>query len=95
MNESESMVRLKYEEQGYDVIHTGVPDFILLKEGEIEFVEVKYSQDELRENQRKVFNLLQKHGFSVRVERVPEINSSPLLEELNKEMNLDEMRTYP
>jgi len=78
MNASEDLIREKYENQGYDVIHVGVPDFILLKDGEIEFVEVKTATDLLRESQLRAIALLEKHGFEVRVERLPIVHKSAL-----------------
>jgi len=81
MNESEEKIRLKYEAQGYNIIHKGVPDFILLKDGKIEFVEVKAATDPLRESQIRAVALLRKHGFEVRVERIPDVKPSSLLQE--------------
>lgn len=81
MNDNERKICEKYEAQGYNVIHVGVPDFILLKDGEIEFVEVKAAADRLRESQLRAIALLEKHGFSVRVERVPKIHRSSLLQD--------------
>jgi len=95
MNKSEETIRHRYEAQGYDIVQVGIPDLILLKDGKIEFVEVKYDLDTLSESQRRAFKLLRKHGFIVRVERVPKVNRSSLLEEWNKEVKVDEMRTYP
>lgn len=81
MNETEKNLYRKYEEQGYDVIHTGVPDLILLKDGKIEFIEIKAAADLLRESQMRAVALLEKHGFEVRVERVPDVKPSSLLKE--------------
>ena len=71
LNDSEREVHEKYENLGYDIIHIGVPDFILLKDGTIKFVEVKHGYDRLREEQERAHKLLKKHGFDVRVERIP------------------------
>jgi len=81
MNESEKFIREKYEARGYSVIHIGVPDFILLKDGEIEFVEVKKGIGALNKNQERAIALLRKHGFDVKVERVPKTHHSSLLNE--------------
>ena len=70
MSERETIVRDKYEAKGYDVIKAGIPDLILLKEGKIEFVEVKSHIDKLSEYQERAFRLLKKHGFIVKLERV-------------------------
>lgn len=84
MNDTESTFFERYEAQGYDVIHTGVPDFILLKDGEIEFVEVKTATDLLRESQTRAISLLEKHGFEVRIERVSAVQKSSLIEDKAK-----------
>ena len=67
---AEYTVKEAYEDHGYDVIHTGVPDLILLKDGKIEFVEVKTAKDKLRDNQIRALELLRKHGFEARVESI-------------------------
>ena len=56
-NWSENIVIEKYKSLGYDVISIGKPDLILLKDGEIEFVEVKTGKDKLQENQRVALDL--------------------------------------
>lgn len=91
MNETEKIIRAKYEAQGYDVIHVGVPDFILLKDGEIEFVEVKSKGGILNLRQHRAHAILKKHRFNVRVERIPVIKRSPLKEEWEKEVNIVEV----
>ncbi len=71
MNDSEQRTYEKYEHLGYDVIKYGVPDLIILKDGKIEFVEVKKdSTYGLNEYQKRAFKLLEKHGIEVRVETV-------------------------
>ena len=71
MKDIEIKIYRKYEHLGYDVIRTGIPDLILLKDGKIEFVEVKTDSGYgLNENQIRAFKLLKKHGFEVRVETV-------------------------
>jgi len=70
MNEREQIVYDEYKALGYDVIKAGVPDLILLKDGVISFVEVKSELHKLSEYQERAFKLLEKHGFSVKIERV-------------------------
>ena len=67
---AEYLVQELFEADGYDVIHIGVPDLILLKDGKIEFVEVKVSGDKLSEHQKRAIGLLHKHGFEARVRKV-------------------------
>ena len=84
MNDNERKIYEKYEEQGYDVIHTGVPDLILLKDGEIQFVEIKNAADPLRKSQMRSIAILRKHGIKARVERIPTVQKSALLAEWTK-----------
>ena len=67
---NEYQAQQKYEEEGYDVIHSGVPDLLLFKDGKIRFVEIKTPKDKLNDNQVRAFKILEKHGFDVRIERV-------------------------
>ena len=71
MKKHELVIYEKYKDLGYDVIKEGIPDLILLKDGKIEFVEVKSETDYLRPNQIDAINLLNKHGITVTVERIP------------------------
>ena len=91
LNKTEHEVFKKYTQQGFDVIHSGIPDFILLKDGKLEFVEVKYSLDNLNPNQLRSISLLKKHNIPVRIERVPEIRKSVLLEKWKKEVDIVEV----
>ena len=95
MNDNERKISEKYEAQGYDVIHVGVPDFILLKDGEIEFVEVKTAVDGLRESQIRTIALLEKHGFTVKIERVPTVQKSALLAEWIKTSQANPAHSRP
>ncbi len=71
LQESEKEVAKKLIEEGWELIHKGVPDFIALRDGEIVFVEAKSKRDKLNPEQSRAFSLLKKHGYPVRVERVP------------------------
>ena len=69
MNEIERETFEKYNALGYDVIRSGSPDLLLLKDGKIEFVEVKTERSrQLNQNQKRTINLLKKHGIPVRIE---------------------------
>ena len=59
-----------YKNAGYDVISVGAPDFILLKNGRIEFVEIKTETDRPSEAQKRAIKLLKKHGFTARSEMI-------------------------
>ena len=90
MNAGELKIYEKYEHLGYDVIRYGVPDLILLKNGKIEFVEVKRdSRDGLNEYQKRAFKLLEKHGIEVRVERVRRIREKRDFNHYNYPLNLN------
>lgn len=64
---SESIVRQHYEEKGYIMIRAGAPDFIALKDGEVEFIEVKSEGDKLSDIQKRAFEQLIEHGQTVSV----------------------------
>lgn len=70
MNKREEMTRARYEAKGYEVIKAGLPDLVLLKDGQISFVEVKSDVDKFLKSQIRAIGLLKKHGFNVAVERV-------------------------
>jgi len=70
MSWAEHALKEKYESMGYDVIQIGKPDLILLKDGEIEFVEVKVKPDKLNKAQRHAIKLLKKHGFEAHVKKL-------------------------
>ena len=75
MNQSEQVVSHKYEALGYSVIRNGVPDFILLKDGAISFVEVKSTKEyQLSKAQERAHQLLKHNGFDVKVDVVYEIS---------------------
>ncbi len=99
-NWSENIVIEKYKSMGYDVISIGKPDLILLKDGEIEFVEVKTGKDKLQENQRAALDLLTSHGFRARMERVktPRISKRPIWKreqiEIVEQYNRDELEPH-
>jgi len=77
MKDNELKIYKKYVHLGYDVIQSGIPDLILLKDGKIKFVEVKTDiNSDLNENQIRAFKLLQKHGIEVRVEIIKRFKQS-------------------
>jgi len=86
MNNNEKQIFEKYEKLGYDVIKDGFPDLIILKDGKLEFVEVKFKDDVLNPNQVRAFSLLEKHKIVHRLERVPYIRKSQLLKKWNAEV---------
>jgi len=83
MNKSEKKIKEKYERLGYKVYKNGFPDFMLFRDGKLEFSEVKYWKDTLKPNQRTVRRLLQECGFKVRLDRVPKVIESPLYKRLH------------
>ena len=87
MNSNEKQIFEKYEKLGYDVIKDGFPDLIILQNGKLEFVEVKFKDDVLNPNQVRAFSLLKKHKIVHRMERVPYVRKSQLLEKWKGKMN--------
>jgi len=77
---AEDVIKEQYEDQGYDVIHIGKPDLIILKNGNVEFIEVKTNRDRLSTKQKRAIKLLKKHGFNARVEKMkfPKISKRPI-----------------
>ena len=49
---AEFLMKAIYEKKGFDVIHNGAPDLILLKDGHIQFIEIKSGNDKLKEEQK-------------------------------------------
>lgn len=78
-----------YKQRGYDVIRVGKPDLILLKDNQIEFVEVKTKNDKLTRNQKRAFKLLERHGFEPRVEKVSRIENTVkiIIEEIQSSLS--------
>lgn len=69
MNDGEKLVAQKYTELGYKIIRKGMPDFLLIKDGAISFIEVKHStEDKLSKDQARVHSILKDEGFDVKVE---------------------------
>ncbi len=68
MNQYELEIKEKYEKEGFDVIHVGVPDFILLKQDQIKFCEVKSTTD-LTKEQTLAVDTLRSNGFQVIMKR--------------------------
>jgi len=87
LNHNEKKIVDKYEQLGFDVIKDGLPDLIILKEGKLEFVEVKFKFDVLNPMQKRAFSLLKKHKIPVHLERVAQINHSLLLEKWKQGVN--------
>lgn len=82
VNESEKLIKEKYEKQGYKSIRNGQPDFIFFREDEfgnilpesVFFCEVKGTGDNIRLNQYKCLEILKKLGLNVKVEIVETVN---------------------
>ena len=94
MNKSEKKVYDKYKAKGYDILKCdgdGTPDFMLIKDGVIRFIEVKYARDRLSEKQHSAKRLLESHGFDVKLERVPRVRESILLKK-HMEENINESK---
>jgi len=87
MNKGEQLVADKYKGLGFEIVHFGVPDFLLLKEGKLSFVEVKSGEDWLSKNQIRTHEILLRHGFEVSVEVVHPVDSDNSLYIFEDEMS--------
>ncbi len=67
---AERLMQEIYEDEGYDVISVGAPDFILLKQNRIQFIEIKTGNDRPSEAQKRAIRLLNKHGFKAQSELI-------------------------
>jgi VRR-NUC domain len=64
MNNTERIAADAYEREGWEVLRSGWPDFLLTRERggviEIAFAEVKNEDENPRPNQKKILNLLKR-----------------------------------
>ena len=75
MNKGEQLVADKYINLGYEIIKTGIPDFLILKDGKLSFVEVKSEEQfNLSKSQERAHEILLRNGFEVKIEVVYLIN---------------------
>ena len=51
------------EQKGWTVLQHGWPDYLIIKDDKIAFVEVKDGRDKLRDNQRKILDVLTTAGL--------------------------------
>jgi len=84
VNESEKLIREKYEKQGYKSLKNGFPDFVFFREDDqgnviansIFFCEVKGMNDAVRLDQYKYMEILKSLGLNVKLEIVNVINTT-------------------
>lgn len=88
MNDAEQKIFRKYQALGYDIIHVGVPDFLLLRNGEIKFIEVKSPKDHLSREQEQCIEVLEEHGFKVLIEAPDEKYAEPIKRPVKKTLSL-------
>ena len=62
-NPTEEIFRREAHKNGWTVSKRGWPDFIITKNGETAFVEVKTDNRKLKKSQRFILELLAKHGL--------------------------------
>lgn len=67
---AERVMERIYTRLGYQVISVGMPDFILLKDEFLVFVEIKTENDRPSEGQKRAVRLLKEHGYKARIERI-------------------------
>lgn len=63
LNDAEKEFKKKATDKGWNVIKNGWPDFLIYKDNEIRFIEVKNGKDKLREDQIKMLKTLTKYGL--------------------------------
>lgn len=62
-NRPEALFEERATKAGWKVTKRGWPDFIISKNGETRFVEVKQDKDDLKESQLTVMKVLAAHGL--------------------------------
>lgn len=62
---SEAQFKDKAINRGYIVHRPSWPDFILEKDNQLYFVEVKSNKDSVSNTQKETFNLLERHGHKI------------------------------
>jgi hypothetical protein len=67
-SEFQDSVKQELEQNGWEVLDTGWPDFLCIKNGEIKAIEVKKPADIVRPNQQKMFSVLSQY-IPVRIAR--------------------------
>lgn len=67
MTPAEQYIADLLERNGFDYVHSGWPDFIAVKDGKVQVIEVKTGQDEVRPNQAKCHAMLEQAGLLVNV----------------------------
>ena len=67
MQNAEKRLREQALREGYEVLHSGWPDFLLVKDGKAIFVEVKGRSNEIQENQFRLLKVLEGLGLYVRI----------------------------
>lgn len=75
MNKGEQLVADKYTDLGYEVIHDGVPDFLIFKDGKLSFVEVKSRGLTLSKSQERAHEILLRNGYEVKIETVRSLDT--------------------
>lgn len=70
MTRTEKYVYERLIKEGYEVLHTGCPDFLCYKDGKISFIEVKSGGDITTEDQDRFLALLRSAGIQAEVEYV-------------------------
>jgi len=58
MTPFEQAAKEKFEKEGWTVLNSGWPDFLLIRGQEVKAVEVKSGTDKIRANQKQVLDVL-------------------------------------
>lgn len=60
-SEFQTQVKQELEQNGWEVLDSGWPDFLCIKDGKIKLIEVKAPGDVVRPNQKKVLDILSRY----------------------------------
>jgi hypothetical protein len=64
---SEKVIKEEYEKEGWTVFKPSWPNFIMVKNGEVQLVEAKLVSNRLSKSQRESFELLQRLGMRIEI----------------------------
>lgn len=67
MNATDRAVAARFHKAGYEVLSSGWPGLLVVKDGRIVAYEVKGPGDDLRPNQRRLHEVLSQAGITVEV----------------------------
>jgi VRR-NUC domain len=67
LQKHQNKIRRRLENEGWEILRGGWPDFICLKNGQVRFIEAKSPRGKLTPLQKKVYALLETFGMNIEV----------------------------